>query len=473
MTREVKVGLALILVLLVVFGVVLANRLMRDAEQAAELGTRQSETRSSAESKPDESGSLKGATYTAGKPTIVAPETKPAGTASSSPAEVGQWSASAQGPVQPAPDLSSSTGALPSYMPNPPQAQTSDPYDRYGSPYQSLAAQQTWQSEPAGPAPLPTGQSTDPFQGRTSGVSQGSPAQHPDAAQQQSPSLPSLRLVDPSGQAAAGSSGLAAGSSGYGTPTQTYQQSPYGAQTQRPSGAYAQGAVQSPVQQQASSGTGSPWQQSSPPGYSDATGGSSTGSYGTSGGAYGGYSGYGKSSSGVASVQTTAVRREDGTYEVQPNDSFWTISEKFYGTGAYFRALAEHNRSRVPFQERLAVGDVISVPDLSELEKNYADLCPKPERREAVKTQAAALAGAGLQSGGQTYTVQEGDTLFDIARYELGDAARWVEIYQLNRHVLGEDFDYLRPGLKLVLPGEAGSPDPVTRLPGSQGAYQR
>ena len=36
----------------------------------------------------------------------------------------------------------------------------------------------------------------------------------------------------------------------------------------------------------------------------------------------------------------------------------------------------------------------------------------------------------------------EGDTLFNIARYELGKASRWVEIYEFNRDLLGKDFNY-------------------------------
>ena len=56
-------------------------------------------------------------------------------------------------------------------------------------------------------------------------------------------------------------------------------------------------------------------------------------------------------------------RRDDGTYEVQPNDNYWLISEKLYGTGAYFKALAEHNRRKSARDERLQVGDVIATPD--------------------------------------------------------------------------------------------------------------
>ncbi len=50
-------------------------------------------------------------------------------------------------------------------------------------------------------------------------------------------------------------------------------------------------------------------------------------------------------------------------------------------------------------------------------------------------------ASAPAASGGRTYIVAEGDSLFDIARSELGKASRWVEIYDLNADVLGKDID--------------------------------
>jgi hypothetical protein len=79
-------------------------------------------------------------------------------------------------------------------------------------------------------------------------------------------------------------------------------------------------------------------------------------------------------------------------------------------------------------------------------------------------------AGARMGSTGRMYTVTDGDTLFEIARHELGKPSRWAEIYQLNRDVLGEDFDYLRPGTQLILPADAGSVgNPANRLGPSSG----
>ncbi len=144
--------------------------------------------------------------------------------------------------------------------------------------------------------------------------------------------------------------------------------------------------------------------------------------------------------------------RHDGKYEVEPNDSYWTISEKVYGSGGYFKALAEQNRSRIGNEDRLTPGDVISTPSVAQLEKAYPELCPRQGRRETQESRTMAVSTRESYRGGRTYTVSEGDTLFNIARYELGKASRWSEIYDLNRDVLGKDFNYLTPGMKLVLP---------------------
>ncbi|MFW6159331.1 MAG: LysM peptidoglycan-binding domain-containing protein, partial [Planctomycetota bacterium] len=92
-----------------------------------------------------------------------------------------------------------------------------------------------------------------------------------------------------------------------------------------------------------------------------------------------------QSSSATARIHVASSgrgeRSPDGTYEVQPNDNFWKISEKLYGTGGYFKALVAHNRDRVERPDRLQVGQVLDAPDVAELEADHPDLCPKPEHR--------------------------------------------------------------------------------------------
>jgi len=161
---------------------------------------------------------------------------------------------------------------------------------------------------------------------------------------------------------------------------------------------------------------------------------------------------------------TDRFARPGGTYTVATGDNFWNISEMVYGDGAYFRALYEHNRRHVPKPEQLRAGEVIETPPVSVLAQTYPDLCPKSP--SAVQpAQRLVRTGAQLRTAGgrRVYVVEQGDTLFDIAKYELGSAGRWQEIYQLNRERIGENVDQLRAGTELILP--AGSPS-VTEAPG-------
>ena len=150
----------------------------------------------------------------------------------------------------------------------------------------------------------------------------------------------------------------------------------------------------------------------------------------------------------------------NGRYTIQPNDSLWKISEKVYGNGRYFKAIYEHNKIKFPDPDRLVAGTEISVPPPGILEDRYPALCPKQRKSVLVKPRevpASARAPVAGSRGADVYVVAEGDTLFDIARYELGKAARWGEIYELNRDLLGEDFDYLQPGLELKMPARDGA----------------
>jgi phospholipase C len=72
-----------------------------------------------------------------------------------------------------------------------------------------------------------------------------------------------------------------------------------------------------------------------------------------------------------------------------------------------------------------------------------------------------ALVGAGVASAADlqaspappvTYTVQPGDSLSSIAKARLGDVAKWRELYELNRSVIGNNPNHLVVGEVLTLP---------------------
>ncbi|MEX0866967.1 MAG: LysM peptidoglycan-binding domain-containing protein [Pirellulales bacterium] len=156
-------------------------------------------------------------------------------------------------------------------------------------------------------------------------------------------------------------------------------------------------------------------------------------------------------------------------YIVRPNDNMWKISEQVYSSGAYFKALIQHNARWLENPQQLRIGDRVRTPSVAELAEKYPDLCPKV-RRAAGEGNRIATVGVSRQGPTREYHVRDSDTLFDIARFELGQASRWVEIYELNQDVLTEDFNYLPPGTVLrlpmrVAPAAEEQPDSLTRQP--------
>lgn len=148
------------------------------------------------------------------------------------------------------------------------------------------------------------------------------------------------------------------------------------------------------------------------------------------------------------------TRRENtGTYHVEPGDNFWRISQKMYGVGGYFKALSAENHLAIPTSSDLRVGDEISTPAVEELHKKFPGLCPKRRTSKPGTPHVSEVSASRLRPG-RGYVVEEGDTLYGIARYELGDGSRWPEIFQLNRRTVGKDMDYLKPGTRLVLPAD-------------------
>src|SRR5947199_175969 len=103
------------------------------------------------------------------------------------------------------------------------------------------------------------------------------------------------------------------------------------------------------------------------------------------------------------------------------------------------------------------------MPDAATLQKLYPDLCPKPGH--AATAQRITPASVRIRPGTKVYVVEEGDTLFKIAKDQLGSPSKWGQIYQLNRDVL-RDYDYLKPGTELLLPTGETRPDPIARQPG-------
>ncbi|GGS84178.1 MULTISPECIES: LysM peptidoglycan-binding domain-containing protein [Streptomyces] len=78
---------------------------------------------------------------------------------------------------------------------------------------------------------------------------------------------------------------------------------------------------------------------------------------------------------------------------------------------------------------------------------------PSSAAHKAVPAAPAPEPGPAAGAAKRTYTVRKGDTLMLIARRELGNEARWRELYAVNRAVIGSDPHLVHPGQVLTLPG--------------------
>lgn len=94
----------------------------------------------------------------------------------------------------------------------------------------------------------------------------------------------------------------------------------------------------------------------------------------------------------------------------------------------------------------------------------YYDLVCRTWREVKVRTTAEAAAGTGgvTKSAGRSradtktvpkvYTVRAGDSLWKIAKAQLGDGSKYRVIYESNKKIIGPDPSLIKPGQKLVIP---------------------
>ncbi|MCG3180276.1 MAG: hypothetical protein BIFFINMI_02635 [Phycisphaerae bacterium] len=148
-------------------------------------------------------------------------------------------------------------------------------------------------------------------------------------------------------------------------------------------------------------------------------------------------------------------------YVVQRGETLSEIAQKKYGRFSAWKDIAKANPDINPETGAIHEGQVIKLPELA--------------AAPVGGTTTGGTATGGATTGGTTspalapgqYRVKGSDTLWDIAASQLGNGARWKEIYELNKQTIGNSPDDLKEGMILSIPGRSTPPTraPATRTP--------
>ncbi len=149
----------------------------------------------------------------------------------------------------------------------------------------------------------------------------------------------------------------------------------------------------------------------------------------------------------TTSSQGTSIKT---THEVQPGENLWSIAEKYYGRGIYWRAIRNHNNLGESGQ--INAGQTIEIPELSQ------------QQKDRLRSRAASASGGSTstssdgQSGSasSTYVTKQGDTFWKIAERVYGNGEQWKRIWRANKSRVPNP-DKLKAGTKIKIPGEGDS----------------
>jgi len=138
----------------------------------------------------------------------------------------------------------------------------------------------------------------------------------------------------------------------------------------------------------------------------------------------------------TTNVDITQPELDSLVYLVAPGDSLWKVSERFLEDPGLYPEIARLNN--LPVNARLEVGQKLVIP----LDSSQDSTAVENEVKLEVKDELAE----------NTYQVKSGDCLWSIAQNNLNDPYSWVEIYNLNKRVIGNNPGLILPGQTLVLP---------------------
>lgn len=134
-------------------------------------------------------------------------------------------------------------------------------------------------------------------------------------------------------------------------------------------------------------------------------------------------------------------------YTWQAGDSLRSLATKYYGDATKLTILRRSNEGRQDIQP----GEKILIPVFDGDAPAASAQPASTASATAAPASAATPTAAKETSGPRTHVVKEGESLWKIAKQELGSGARWKELYEANRDVLSTP-DAVHSGMRLRLP---------------------
>ena len=126
-----------------------------------------------------------------------------------------------------------------------------------------------------------------------------------------------------------------------------------------------------------------------------------------------------------------ATPPSDGTYVVKRGQTLRDVAEELFGDRERWKEIYEQNKDRLPDANSIREGMALAYKMVGAAAQVARAEQPTQPTQPA-QTAPAAQPAPTPAAIGRSYTVGKGDTLYGIARKELGSGARWQEIVALN-----------------------------------------
>lgn len=136
--------------------------------------------------------------------------------------------------------------------------------------------------------------------------------------------------------------------------------------------------------------------------------------------------------------QQKSEEKTSSTYTVRPGDDLWSISENVYQDGYKWIEIAKINKLANP--GLIYAGNKLMIPKIEK--KSEVIQANKPTQEQNKIMENSAISGA-------SYTIKEGDNLWDISVRAYGDGFKWPELAKVN-NIPNPDLIY--PNNVLTLP---------------------